>query len=243
MPRSKITKTEERLIDALVEHYQSKRDVLETLMDQLRALLTGNTGLYKQVHSIKWRVKDPLHLRDKLIRRMTRAKERGSRFDVTRENLFTKINDLVGFRILHLHTSQMQEINSSLLALFEEELYRLREGPIARTWDDESRSYFSGIGIKTKKSPSMYTSVHYIFEKPSKTKFTFEIQVRTLAEELWGEVDHAINYPHSVDSISCKEQIKVLARVTSSCTALVDSIFTTLHETRSAPGSSRRNTT
>ena len=52
-----------------------------------------------------------------------------------------------------------------------------------------------------------------------------ELQVRTLAEELWGEVDHKINYPHPSDRSSCREQIKVLARITSSCTRLVDSIF------------------
>jgi putative GTP pyrophosphokinase len=111
-----------------------------------------------------------------------------------------------------------------------EELYHLKEGPTARTWDDESRTYFKEIGIGTKKSESMYTSVHYVFEKRATKRYTFEIQVRTLAEELWGEVDHAINYPHKVNSVACKEQIKVLARVTSSCTRLVDSIFTSFRD-------------
>ena len=36
-----------------------------------------------------------------------------------------------------------------------------------------------------------------------------------------------INYPKKSDSVSCREQIKTLARVTSSCSRLVDSIFTT----------------
>jgi len=71
----------------------------------------------------------------------------------------------------------------------------------------------------------MYTSVHYVVESNSSTRATCEIQVRTLAEELWGEVDHTMNYPHESSVLSCREQIKVLARVTSSCSRLVDSIF------------------
>ncbi len=71
----------------------------------------------------------------------------------------------------------------------------------------------------------MYTSVHYVFKANEQAKCACELQVRTLAEELWGEVDHKINYPHKAQSVACREQIKVLARVTSSCSRLVDSIF------------------
>jgi len=71
----------------------------------------------------------------------------------------------------------------------------------------------------------MYTSVHYVVEANTKTRYTCEIQVRTLMEELWGEVDHTINYPHKTPSIACSEQIRALARLTSGCSRLVDSIF------------------
>ena len=76
----------------------------------------------------------------------------------------------------------------------------------------------------------MYTSVHYVIESASRTKVTAEIQVRTLMEEVWGEVDHSMNYPHVTESLPCREQLKVLARVTSSATRLVDSIFATLDD-------------
>ena len=70
----------------------------------------------------------------------------------------------------------------------------------------------------------MYTSVHYVVE-PVFDQIACEIQVRTLAEELWGEVSHTVNYPEETDSIACKEQLAALARVASGCTRLVDSIF------------------
>ena len=86
----------------------------------------------------------------------------------------------------------------------------------------------------------MYTSVHYVVSSASRTKITCEIQVRTLMEEVWGEVDHAINYPDPSELLSCREQLKVLARVTSSATRLVDSIFAVVEEDAKAatpPGS------
>jgi hypothetical protein len=51
-------------------------------------------------------------------------------------------------------------------------------------------------------------------------------------EEVWGEVDHLINYQTPTAVLSSSEQLKVLARVTSSATRLVDAIFLT-HESAS----------
>jgi putative GTP pyrophosphokinase len=170
-------------------------------------------------------MKDPDHLEDKLKRKLRECKERGKSFPITTSNLFVKIHDLAGLRILHLYTQQVDGITRGLKELFDEESYTVVEGPTARTWDDESRAFFKSISIKTKKSPSLYTSVHYVIKPNKKTKYTCEIQVRTLMEEVWGQVDHTINYPHRTRHLGCREQLAALARATSSCTRLVDSIF------------------
>jgi Region found in RelA / SpoT proteins len=52
-----------------------------------------------------------------------------------------------------------------------------------------------------------------------------EIQVRTLFEEVWGEIDHALNYPQPTTSLPCKEQLRVLAKLASTGTRLADAIF------------------
>jgi ppGpp synthetase/RelA/SpoT-type nucleotidyltranferase len=118
-------------------------------------------------------------------------------------------------------------LDIELRQIFKEDLYRLIEGPVAFTWDDESFAYFRSIGFTVKRNPRMYTSVHYVIEASRASKIRGEIQVRTLAEELWGEVDHHVNYPDQSPVDSCREQIKVLARFTSGCSRLVDSIFET----------------
>jgi ppGpp synthetase/RelA/SpoT-type nucleotidyltranferase len=195
------------------------------MLQQLGHAILGSPKLMASVHSTKSRLKDPAHLEDKLLRKLREAKQKGKPFTITQKNLLYRINDLAGFRILHLHTEQIVSIDRELRAMLEEYRFPLLEKPKARTWDDESRELFRRVGIQTIKSPRLYTSVHYVVESNSSTRTTCEIQVRTLAEELWGEVDHMMNYPHESSVPSCREQIKVLARVTSSCSRLVDSIF------------------
>lgn len=225
MAKHQFTKADIRHITELIDHYKENYDNFSTFLERLRILLSGNKDLSKQIHSLKWRLKDPEHLRNKLNKKLEDAKRTKKPFPINKDNLFQKINDLVGVRILHLHTKQMKEIDESLKKLFAEQRYQILKGPIAKTWDDESRSYFTEIGIRTERSPSMYTSVHYEVREISLSKYTFELQVRTLMEEVWGEVSHIFNYPDMSKNLTCIEQIKVLARATSTCSRLVDSIF------------------
>jgi putative GTP pyrophosphokinase len=67
--------------------------------------------------------------------------------------------------------------------------------------------------------------VHYVL-KPNR-KATSELQVRTLLEEVWGEVDHELNYPHESTILACREQLAALARATWSCNRLIDAIYRT----------------
>jgi putative GTP pyrophosphokinase len=218
---------DQRLVSRIVTAYATHREKISLFRDQLLSALLGSVDLSSLVHSIRSRVKDPDHLRDKIQRKLQNSKHDRKQFDVSPENLLTRINDLIGVRVLHLHTRQIRQIDSVLRNIIHEGQYKLIEGPFARTWDDESREFFRECNIQTQSSPSLYTSVHYVIGSASRTMVTAEIQVRTLMEEVWGEVDHAMNYPHKTSSIACREQLKVLARVTSSATRLVDSIFVT----------------
>lgn len=216
-----------KLIDQLVDHFIKHKATFTALNGSLTSIIAASEGLNDLMHSFKSRIKDPSHLKDKLLRKAKDAAARGEAFDYTIENLFAKVNDLVGFRILHLHTTQFEQIHNELKKVFDEQLWQIIEGPNARVWDDETKAYFTNIGVETSNNANMYTSVHYILKPNNSNPITCEIQVRTLSEEVWGEVDHKINYPHKSNSHSCREQLKTLARVTSSCSRLVDSIFST----------------
>lgn len=195
-------------------------------LKNLLAILPTQPLLATRIHSSKVRVKDATHLRDKLVRKAGEALRADKEFEINEANVYKKVNDLVGLRLLHLHTTEFEGINTALKAALDAGGYIILEGPIARIWDLEYKTYFDSIRVDTiNTSDRMYTSVHYVIAPNSHSPYTAEIQVRSLAEEIWGEVDHSINYPERSTKLACREQIKVLARVTSSCTRLVDSIF------------------
>jgi putative GTP pyrophosphokinase len=225
MSESKLTAADRTRITAAVNRFREVEHDFRHFAKTVYSLVSEHPLLVPVIHSVKWRVKNPTHLRRKLIRKTVwdRESKRPPK-PITAENLFQRIEDLAGVRILHLHTRQMGTIHDSLLRILADQQYVMK-GPVANTWDDESRRYFETIGIKTIARESMYTSVHYIVAPNSTSIVQCEIQVRTLSEEVWGEVSHKIDYPGPTRSIACKEQLRVLARISSSCTRSVDSIF------------------
>jgi putative GTP pyrophosphokinase len=222
-------------VEELLATFDQEVSKVSLFLGQVLSALSEDAELQRHVHSFKSRLKERDRLKGKLLRKVARAREEAKSFDITPENLLTRINDLAGVRILHLYTRQVRDIDQALRSVLSEQQYALREEPFARTWDVEYRDFFESIGIRTQESPTLYTSVHYVVGSASRTTTTCEIQVRTLMEEVWGEVDHSINYPTPVDSLSCSEQLKVLARVTSSATRLVDSIFLSYEDIQPKP--------
>ena len=105
--------------------------------------------------------------------------------------------------------------------------------PLWDATDLEYETMFKKLGLEVVRNESLYTSVHYVIKQNSTTRRLCELQVRTLAEEVWGEISHKINYPHETDSLACKEQLKVLARFVSGCSRLVDSIVVSYEDHKS----------
>jgi putative GTP pyrophosphokinase len=180
-----------------------------------------NSETNSVIHSIKNRLKDPAHLKDKLERKWSEQDP------ITPENFFNRITDLAGIRILHLYHDQFPTIHSKIIERVDQRDWWLVEAPKAYTWDPESVMFYRDLGLECHQKESFYTSIHYLIRPREDSPITCEIQVRTLFEEIWGEIDHTINYPHPVDSVACKEQIRVLSKLVSTGTRLADSIFRT----------------
>ena len=171
------------------------------------------------IHTIKSRLKDKEHLRDKISRKADAENP------ITVDNLFERVTDLAGVRVLHLYQDQFNTIHNLIESKRQAGDWFYKEPPVAYTWDPECRDYFSSLGLVPKVKESYYTSIHYLVKPKENSPITCEIQVRTLFEEIWGEIDHTINYPHPSDNPSCKEQLRVLSKLVSTGTRLADSIF------------------
>jgi putative GTP pyrophosphokinase len=211
-------------IKALVDLYSERRTEFAKLAKRVENDLMEHNELKRLIHSTKQREKDPDHLRDKLERKAREAAKTGKPFPIIPQNLFRQIGDLAGVRLLHIHTNQLSEIHPIIVKVLRFHKYTFREKPLVYIWDLERRQFLRDLNLNVKSRPELYTSVHYVVE-PHYEKVACEIQVRTLAEELWGEVSHTINYPHKTSSIACTEQLAALARLASGCTRLVDSLF------------------
>jgi ppGpp synthetase/RelA/SpoT-type nucleotidyltranferase len=218
---------DENRVDTLLAAYEPQRKAFSGFMnnvvdffqsdnDQLRA----SDGRFL-IHSVKSRQKEISHLREKIERKSQQGR------DINTENLFAQITDFCGVRALHLGLSDFSLIHAAIDKHVGDAHWCYAEKPKAYTWDPEYKEYFESCGVETEVKESFYTSVHYVVKPNPDTFVTCEIQVRSLFEEIWGEVDHQLNYPNPIDNISCREQLKVLAKLVGAGTKLVDSIYKT----------------
>lgn len=216
--------TEDKIVLAYLN--PEKQYELKAFLQTVLFFFENNPALKGIVHSVKSRMKDPEHLKDKIQRKLKSGKI------IDENNLFTVVNDLIGVRVLYLYQDQFQLIHNELKKKVDETKdWMFVEAPKAYTWDPETREYFEKLSIHTEVRDTYYTSVHYVIKPNNElSNITCEIQVRTLFEEIWGEIDHTINYPHPTEIIACKEQLRVLAKLVSTGTRLADSIFRTYND-------------
>ncbi len=216
-----LSSTDRRRINEAVEYFKFNRQLFEPFARSLMDYFESNEELRKFIHFIKYRIKDEGSLRAKLERKLAIAGDR---------SLVDEITDFAGLRIIHLHVDQLTAIHPLVLSILEEQKCELLESPKAYCWDLEYQDLFRQMGVEAVHRDSMYMTVHYDIVANQRKRITCELQVRSLMEELWGEVSHRINYPNESSSASCQDQLKVLARLTSGCGRLVDSIFKTHRE-------------
>lgn len=221
-------------IDKLIKLYESRMFEAKSFAAQIVTLFESAPDLHPAgelpiVHSIKSRIKDPSHLRDKLERKLAKGRE------INEQNLFKEITDFAGVRVLHLYNIQFEIIHKLIMDQVNRGNFVLNEPPVANTWDPETSEHFHKLGVKTELRDTYYTSVHYVL-RPNNNPDTIccEVQVRTLFEEIWGEIDHVINYPHPTESVACKEELRVLAKLASTGTRLVDGIMKSFEEYNNA---------
>lgn len=215
--------TREATIQAAVKAYQDERHFFEKFLngvvDSFRLEPSLNRYGNPLIYTIKSRLKDIDHLRDKITRKWSEENP------ITAENLFHKVTDLAGVRVLHLYQDQFPEIHNHINRQIEAGDWFLREPPVAYSWDPEASKFFESLGLSAVTRETYYTSIHYVVSPKVSSTICCEIQVRTLFEEIWGEIDHTINYPKPTTNRSCKEQLRVLSKLVSTGTRLADSIF------------------
>ena len=209
-------------MEAIIERVQSQLHDIDLFRDYTVRFFETHPNLTQSpqiVHSVRSRMKNLQRLREKVQRKSS------TEDPITPENIFDRVTDIAGVRVLHLYQAQFTQIHRAINQKLDSQDWILYEKPKAYTWDPESRGFFENQGLNVEVKESLYTSVHYVIKPREDSPVSCEIQVRTLFEEVWGEIDHLVNYPEPTDNMACREQIGVLARLVGAGSRLADSIY------------------
>jgi len=196
-------------LQAIASDHEAESANLESSAELFAKVIQKFNG----VHSVRWRVKDSEHLATKIVRK--RSEDNPKYTDITLENYYERVTDLVGIRALHLFKENCFEIDSALNSVWnpiEPTVAYIRDG------DSEGmKKRFEDKGFEVKNHPAGYRSVHYIIESiPLKRKIIAEIQVRTIFEEGWSEIDHKVRYPNFSDNELVNYFLEIFNRMAGS---------------------------
>lgn len=179
------------------------------------------------IHSYRTRIKDPEHVIVKIIRKRQENLKKYKALDKYNYEKF--LTDLIGIRCFILFKTDWQKFHNYIINEIEDNAKNyikdsindfdndethtyMAEAPKVHIREGDSRAIYENIlppdAIKSKK---IYRSVHYIIKYAG---VYIEIQVRTLFEEGWGEVDHHIVYPYYEGDILFQQYTSLLNRLT-----------------------------
>ena len=195
-------------LKAIHDDFIDSRKSYETQADLVANILRA----HPKVHSVKTRIKDSRHLIEKVIRKTSERRAKyGQNFNFTVENYKDEITDLLGIRAIHIFKEDWEEIHNFIKNMWNivEIVANVREGDDTRKFEEK--------GIEVCSRPSGYRSVHYLIESyPTNKKLITEVQVRTIFEEGYGEIDHQLRYSHKDIPELLGQNLMLLNRIAGS---------------------------
>ena len=195
-------------LKAIHDDFIDCRKSYETQADLVANILRA----HPKVHSVKTRIKDSRHLIEKVIRKTPERRAKyGQDYNFTVENYKDEITDLLGIRVIHIFKEDWEEIHNFISNMWDvmEIVANVREGDDTRKFEEQS--------IEVCSRPSGYRSVHYLIESyPTNKKLITEVQVRTIFEEGYGEIDHQLRYSHKDIPELLGQNLMLLNRIAGS---------------------------
>ncbi|WP_339439621.1 RelA/SpoT domain-containing protein [Pseudomonas sp. EA_15y_Pfl1_P104] len=186
-------KIEWHVLEAIASDYKASYQALESVAEQVSSRIRTFEG----VHSVRWRIKDTLHLLKKIIRKRAEPDPKDKWMNIDSSNYLSIVTDLIGVRALHLFRDECLGIDDAIRKtwnLAEPVLIFKRDG-------DRIQPEMVANGGQETVHEAGYRSIHYIAQtQPEKTEFLVEIQVRTIFQEGWSEIDHRVKYPDYSDN-------------------------------------------
>jgi GTP pyrophosphokinase len=199
--------------EAILISFLNEKKKYKKLAEYIVQLIQDDPSSPKEsFHTIIYRIKDELRLIEK-INRLNEELEAGVPL-ITGKNYQARVGDLLGVRIICLRLSDVEKVEAYLKLLSEENILSFVKGP------DRKRSFVlpvnpgDSIPDDIGLGYSGYSSIHYQIElgensdaPPEFKGLLFELQLRTILEEAWSEIDHKYRYVRSRIGINLPEHI------------------------------------
>lgn len=164
---------------------------LELVLKKLDDLIIKGRDKYNiPVYITKYRIKSPKSIFTKTKRKMITD--------------LKNITDYAGFRVLCLFEQDIYDTHKYIIRTLSENSFDLELFRIYN-WDEDNVTKkliindlgknLPGISIKNEKKKSGYKSIHYLCTHVvGVSNYYIEIQLRTLLQDVWGELEHALSY-------------------------------------------------
>jgi ppGpp synthetase/RelA/SpoT-type nucleotidyltranferase len=199
--------------EAIIISFLNEKERYKKLAEYIVHLIGDDPSSPKEsIHTIIYRIKDESRIIEK-IDKQNKEVEAGEP-PISEKNYQTRVGDLLGVRIICLRLSDIGKVETYLGLLSEEKILCFVKGP------DKKRSFILPVDPGKSLPDDLdltytgYSSIHYQVElgensdAPSGLKdLQFEVQLRTILEEAWGEIDHKYRYVRSRNGTALPEYI------------------------------------
>ncbi|MCM1466575.1 MAG: hypothetical protein NC086_00395 [Alistipes sp.] len=204
---------DEIYVDYKDNHYENVVKQTEELVGKFYEVLNQVDEKERvKVDTIFGRAKNPEHLIEKIIRKIAlENKERYSK--ISKQSYLSVVTDVIGIRILVLAKEDWKIADDIIRTIFQGSI---KEAKAYVCYGD--RKIFNENLLTPDYTNRGYRSQHYVTDWK---QYYAEIQVRTLAEEVHGNLEHRVRYPYRVDNKFLKRYGKVISQNVSQLDALI----------------------
>ncbi len=200
-PKSSPIKTREA--NRIRVAFYESQDRYLALAAELHRILDQDVRFPRNaVYAVKHRLKGHQRLLEKIDDLNARRRAGSPKVDHT--NFANRIDDLLGVRVVVLRLSDLGKVRQYLDSLVTEHRLQIVNGPVEKTTflvRPGSEPLAGGMAGTLDMQYSGYSSVHYVvklgraLEAPlDLAGLKAELQLRTIFEEAWGEIDHKYRY-------------------------------------------------
>jgi len=153
----------------ILKQYEDNLPIYEKLVEVVEYELKKSINKkHIKIHAISYRIKEPNSLLDKIRRKKLLQP-------------FDQVHDIVGFRVVCLFLTDLEEINKIVHNIFD-------------VFDEDDKINNSEINIFGYMSLHLKCRLKSSNHNNMISNTPFEVQVRTIAQDAWASISHYLDY-------------------------------------------------